>query len=110
MAKDSLVIDRGVGGYNRYILLMRCLSGSMCFLAFVFAVKYLPLSIFFVMMNATPFLIAIIAWLWLKELITMMEVICMIGAFGGILIVAISKRTKEEDEDLATDSEEVTDT
>lgn len=69
----------------------------MAFLSMVFAAKFLPLSIFFVVLNATPFLIAIIACLWLKEIISMVEVFCMIGAFGGILLVALSKR---EDEDV----------
>jgi drug/metabolite transporter (DMT)-like permease len=42
-------------------------------------------------MNATPFFIALLACIWLKEIITFVEVITMLGAFGGIILVGISK-------------------
>lgn len=74
------------------VLLVRCIAGTICFLTFVFAIKYLPLSIFFMVMNASPFIMAILTCLWLKELITLVEVICMIGAFGGICLVGMSKQ------------------
>ena len=87
--------DRLSDGYaspKRWILFVRCLSGTLCFTMFVFAIKYLPLSIFFVVMNACPFIIAFLACVWLKENISLVEVVCMIGAFGGIILVGISKR------------------
>ena len=46
-------------------------------------------------MNVSPFLVAILACLWLKERITAVEVVCMLGAFGGILLVGL---TKHEDD------------
>ena len=64
---------------------------------FVFAIKYLPLSIFFVVMNACPFLVAVLACLWLKEMISLVEVFCMVGAFAGIVMVGMSKATGEEE-------------
>ena len=79
---------------------MRCISGTLCFTLFVLAIKYLPLSIFFVVMNICPFLMALLACLWLREKITAVEVICMIGAFGGILIVGYSKQAESGEEDI----------
>ena len=76
---------------KRSVLMVRCVAGTICFLTFVFAIKYLPLSIFFMVMNASPFLMAILTCLWLKELISLVEVICMVGAFGGICLVGMSK-------------------
>ena len=76
---------------NRHILAIRCLSGSICFLCFVVAIEYLPLAIFFVIMNAAPFFIAVIACLWLKEVISKLEVLTMVFAFAGIVMVALSK-------------------
>jgi len=77
---------------------MRCISRTICFTLFVIAIKYLPLSIFFVVMNARVFLIALLACLWLREMITAVEVICMMGAFGGILIVGFSRQDEEQAE------------
>ena len=77
---------------NRHILAIRCVSGSICFLCFVVAIEYLPLAIFFVIMNAAPFFIAVIACLWLKEVISKLEVFTMVFAFAGIVMVALSKQ------------------
>jgi len=76
---------------KRWILFTRCVSGTICFITLTFAVKYLPLAVFFVTFNACPFLTAVMACLWLKEIITLVEVFCMLGAFGGILMVGLAK-------------------
>lgn len=106
-----LIVTRGslrdqIDSSNRHILAIRCLSGSVCFLCFVVAIEYLPLSVFFVIMNATPFFIAVMACIWLKEIISKLEVVTMIFAFGGILLVGMSKLGKdasaiEEQKELA---------
>ena len=83
---------------RRMVLLVRCISGTICFITLTFAVKYLPLAIFFVMFNACPFLTAIMACLWLKEIITLVEVGCMIGAFSGILLVGFSKEVASDED------------
>ena len=90
---DSLTKD--ISADNRWILLMRCLSGSICFLCMVLAIEYIPLSIFFVVLNATPFVICLLAWVWLNDLITGVEIFSMCGAFAGIVLVGVSKRKNE---------------
>ena len=91
-------LSDGFGSTTRWVLLMRCMSGTICFTMFVFAIKYLPLSIFFVLMNASPFLVALLACFWLHERLSLVEVFCMLGAFGGILLVGLSKRIDDDDE------------
>lgn len=91
-----LIISKGslrdkIDSSNRHILAIRCLSGSVAFLCFVVAIEYLPLTTFFVIMNATPFFIALLACLWLKEVISKLEIVTMIFAFSGILLVGLSK-------------------
>lgn len=103
IAKQSLTAD--IDSSNRYILLTRCLSGSICFLCFVNAIKYIPLSIYFVVMNAGPFFIALLACLWLKERITLFEVCAMVGAFSGIVMVGFSKNIQDQQE--ASDDDDI---
>lgn len=93
------LIDK-IDATNRHILLVRCLSGSVCFLAFVVAIEYIPLSVYFVIMNATPFFIALLACLWLREMITKIEIATMIIAFGGILLVGMSKLKYETEDEV----------
>jgi len=84
-------LRENIGSSNRHILVVRCLSGSICFLCFVVAIEYIPLAIFFVIMNAAPFFITVMACLWLKEVISKLELVTMVFAFAGILIVGLSK-------------------
>ena len=109
IARQSL--GEKIDASNRSVLLIRCLSGSICFLCFVTAIKYIPLSIYFVVMNAGPFFIALLACLWLKERITLFEVFAMLGAFGGIIMVGLSKSVASDDsktvvEDVVESEEE----
>ena len=95
---DSLT--ENIDSSNRWILMARCLSGSVTFLCFVIAIEHLPLSTFFVVMNATPFFIALLACIWLHEIITFVEAITMIAAFGGIILVGISKASVTGSDEL----------
>ena len=79
---------------------MRSISGTICFITLTFSVKYLPLAIFFVSFNACPFLVAIMACLWLRERITLVELVCMVGAFGGILLVGFGKISDDYTENV----------
>ena len=88
-------LTENIDSSNRCVLIVRCLSGSFAFVCFALAIEYLPLSIFFVVSNTTPFMICILACLWLKELITWVEIINMIGAFSGIIMVGLSKKLHE---------------
>ena len=90
---DSLTKD--ITADNRWILILRCISGSFCFLCFVLAIEYIPLSIYSVVMYATPFMICLLAWVWLNDLITGVEIFSMVGAFAGIVLVGVSKRVHE---------------
>ena len=87
---DAKLVD-GLDQTYRWTVLTRSISGTICFITLTFAVKYLPLAIFFMSFNACPFLVAIMACLWLRERISLVELVCMVGAFSGILLVGFSK-------------------
>ena len=72
------------------------MSGTICFLTYAIAIEYLPLAVFFVIMQSSPILIAFIAWIWLGEAISRLEIVCMIIAMYGIFLVASTKKVKDQ--------------
>ena len=78
-------------GYLKKILVVRCLAGTVSFFFFTFAIKFLPLSIFFIVVNSIPFVSGVLAYLWLNEKLFPFEIVMMIVAFAGILMVAFSE-------------------
>lgn len=98
LSLSNAKLKEGLVESKRWVLLTRSISGTICFITLTFSVKYLPLAVFFVSFNACPFLVAIMACLWLRERITLVELICMVGAFGGILLVGFGKMAEEETE------------
>ena len=96
VAGEGLTVN--IDSTNRCVLFVRCLSGAFGFVCFALAIEHLPLSIFFVVTNTTPFMICVLACLWLKDVITWVEVINMIGAFSGIIMVGLSKKFQESKE------------
>ena len=86
-----LSLTEKIDSTNWHILMARCVAGGFGFFTLVLAIEYIPLSVFFVIMNASPFVIALLCCLWLKEMITKIEIATMIISFGGILLVGVSK-------------------
>ena len=60
------------------------------------AVKYLPLGIFFIIFNSSPFLTAVLSYFWTGDTILAFEGIAMIGAFSGIVCLSLA-RPEESD-------------
>ena len=75
----------------RSVVVLRCLCGTFAFLCFVSAPKYIPLGIFFVVFNASVFTSALLAYLFLSEKMTCVELIAMVFAFSGILMLGYAK-------------------
>ena len=86
-------------------LIWRSLSGTVCFLFYAISVEYLPLSIFLIIYQSSPLIIAVIAWLWLNEKISYREILIMLVAFSGVVIVGLGKAQGEEESE--TESPEV---
>ena len=55
----------------------------------------LPLSVFTVLFNSTPFFTALLATCYLKESLTWFEIVAMFGSFGGICLLALGMPDEE---------------
>ena len=75
----------------RGVVFLRCLCGTFAFLCFVSAPKYIPLGIFFVVFNSSVFTTALLTYFCLSEKMTYVEIIAMIFAFGGIIMLGYAK-------------------
>ena len=78
-------------------LIIRCVMGTMTFFLVTKAVTLLPLTIFQVVTNISPFIAGLIARVWLGEKLSYFQLICMVLCFGGIAIVTLSKSSDSED-------------
>ena len=71
-------------------LLVRSISGTISFTTLSIGLMTMPLAIFTVIFNCTPFFTAILAYFYLKESISHCEVVAMIGSFIGVMFIAIA--------------------
>ena len=69
-------------------MVVRGLAGTIAFITMTMAAKLIPLSILQSILNSLPFMIVILAFVWLRETITVFEFVAMCCCFGGIIIVA----------------------
>ena len=81
----------------RSTLLTRSLIGTFSFIIFSMAVKYLPLGIFFIIFNSSPFLTAVLSYFWTGDRILPLEGVAMLGAFSGIICLGLARPSEEED-------------
>jgi len=88
-------------------LITRSIIGTSTFIVFSLAVKYLPLGIFFVILHASPFFTAVIAYFWTGDRILPFEAVAMICAFLGIVCMGMARPS--EDENGIHDSATLTD-
>ena len=80
----------------RCTLIFRCAIGTVSFMVFSLAVKYLPLGIFFIIFNSSPFITVFLSYCWTGDQILVFEGLCMIGAFAGIVCLGIAKPEQED--------------
>ena len=78
-------------------LIVRCLSGTTAFIVVTMTVKMIPLTIFQVITNVTPFISGLLACVWLGERLSWFQFICMLFCFSGIVLVTLSKGDSGED-------------
>ena len=69
---------------------MRCVIGTVGFASFAIAMKFIPLSVFFIIFNSNPFTTAILGYFWIRERITLFEIAAMVCAFFGILMMSMA--------------------
>ena len=74
---------------------MRCIVGTVGFASFTIAMKYIPLSVFFIIFNSNPFTTALLGYFWLKERLSLFEIVAMLCAFIGIIMMSLSHPTDD---------------
>ena len=83
-------------------LFVRCVSGAVAFIAVAKAVQLLPLTIFQVITNMTPFISGILACIWLGEKLSFFQIVCMLLCFIGIAVVTFSNGINSEEDEYSS--------
>lgn len=63
----------------------------------VVSVSHLPLAISTIIINTTPFWVAILGYYLNKEALTRFELGCMAGCFTGVVVLATAKKSEKVD-------------
>ena len=64
---------------------------------FTFAMSMVPLIVLQVIFNMAPFWTNLIDWFYLKEYLTMFELVALILSFIGVLLITFSSPNSSED-------------
>ncbi|CAI2373766.1 unnamed protein product [Moneuplotes crassus] len=75
----------------RLVLILRSTIGVCGMPCYFIAIKYIPLSLGTLIFNINPLIVGILSYLILKENITWLKVIALVGAFTGIFILTFHK-------------------
>jgi drug/metabolite transporter (DMT)-like permease len=86
----------GVMEKHHMSLFLRCFAGTFVFTGMMYVVKILPLTIFFMIFQTSPFIVALIAWLWLNESMTSLEGLAMVLSYVGIAMISLSQPVVED--------------
>ena len=78
-------------------LFVRCAASTSSLFIVIIALKLVPLTIFTVVTNMTPFLSALISWIWLGDKLGLFQILMMVFCFAGVVLVACVKNTGEDD-------------
>ena len=87
----------GIEGSQVVPLMIRGFAGTIAFITQIISLKNVALSIFQCITNSLPFMVALLAFFWLRERISLFEVFAMVACFSGILIVALDNSEQEDD-------------
>ena len=77
-------------------LLIRSCSSTAAFFAVIKSIKLVPLTIFQVVTNMTPFVSGLLAFIWLGEKLSIFQIMMMILCFGGVTMVALANNSDED--------------
>lgn len=69
----------------------RNISGTIVILSMVFAMQYLPMGIYQIIYNTSPFWASLLAFFFLQERLKLVEIVAMIFSFTLIMLLFISK-------------------
>ena len=74
---------------------LRSIFGTFAYVMMTYAISYLPISIYEIINNTSPFFVSIIAYFVLKEKLLLRQAIGMGIAFIGVIIL-VSTKSKSE--------------
>lgn len=74
-------------------MFVRNCAGLIGFTALVYALKNLPMGLFMIINNTSPFIASVLSYCTLKERLMSHEIIAMIFSFTAVVIIAMSKPT-----------------
>ena len=74
----------------RAFVFIRSLAQSIAFFCLIYGTSLIPLGIFFVVFNSNIFTTAMLQYCWLQERLSNFEMIGMLFAFLGVLIIGLS--------------------
>ena len=89
------VID--VHGGDRIMLLLRWIFGAIGMPIYFIGLKYIPTSFGAIIVNISPIIVAILAFMFLKEKLTKIKVLTVLGAFFGVAIIVFGKESKSSE-------------
>jgi drug/metabolite transporter (DMT)-like permease len=75
-------------------LVTRSFTGLVCYSCILFGVQLLPIFLANIMLNTGPFWAALLAFCVLGEMIHLIDIICMVGCFIGVVVLATSPAPK----------------
>lgn len=92
----SLVLSYGdvrrrgvsVWGHRKGLLIARAVAGTAALMCLYFAVTQMPLADATILQYLQPMFTAIIAWLFLKEVVHRSTMFCIVASFVGLLLIA----------------------
>ena len=76
------------------IVALRAASGTMAYTCVVFAVMYIPVFVFAIILNTSPFITALLGWIMSGESVSKIELLFMFASFGGITFLVVEKEEK----------------
>ncbi|CAI2373273.1 unnamed protein product [Moneuplotes crassus] len=76
-------------------VIFRYLTGLIGMALYFYAIKYLPMSQSSVILSICPLITAVLAYFLLSEILVRRDILCLIGAFGGAVVVNVSRIGKK---------------
>ena len=89
LANKHLVKDVPVS--LRGILFFRSVIGIISFTFLVYGLQVLPIFITSIILNTMPFWVSLLSYLFIGEIISRIDLLCMIGCFIGVLNLSFAK-------------------
>lgn len=89
-------------------LILRCIFGAIAHITVSLALKNVPLTLYSILYNTLPFIIAILVFIWLRERISKFEFVAMCFCFGGIVLVILFADEIEKELEAGEEVEEDT--